>query len=122
MTDDVSASQQVAWLLEAKVKSGQREALEGLLREAIEATSEDPNALNYEFFMDGDELHVFEKYTDSAATLAHLGWFGENIAERFLDMVDLSRFTVYGSPSDDVRGVLDQMGATYLEAFGGFAR
>ena len=122
MIDDISASEQIAWVFETKIRAGQRPAVEALIKEAIAATRADPKAINYEFFLDGDVLHVFEKYADSAATSAHLAWFGENIADRFHSIADITRFTVYGSPSDDVRRILDSMGATYLEAFGGFAR
>lgn len=122
MFDDIADSQQIAWVLETKIHAGKRPEVESLIEEAITATRKDPAAINYEFFMDGDVLHVFEKYADSPATLAHLAWFGENIADRFLSNADITRMTVYGSPSDEVREILDSMGATYQEAVGGFAR
>lgn len=122
MDSTIVGSPQISWVLETKVKAGEWPAVEMLMAEAIEATKADPNAINYEFFADGDTLHVYEKYADSPATLAHLAWFGEKIAQRFLSIADITRFTVYGSPSDEVREVLDSMGATYQEAVGGFAR
>lgn len=121
MTDDISA-EQVAWVFETKIHPGERPAVEALIKEAIEDTRTDPKAINYEFFLQGDNLHVYEKYADSPATLAHLAWFGENMAARFLSVADITGLTVYGSPSDAVREVLDSMGAAYLDAFGGFAR
>lgn len=66
--------------------------------------------------------HICEKYSDSAAALAHLGNFGANVAERFLELFAPTSFHVYGEPSDEVRGVLDGFGAVYLGPLGGFAR
>jgi hypothetical protein len=37
-------------------------------------------------------------------------------------MVERQRFTVYGTPSDELRGILDGFGATYMAPFGGFSR
>jgi hypothetical protein len=54
--------------------------------------------------------------------MIHLGAFGSKFAERFLSCVEPTGFSVYGDPSDDVRGVLDGFGAVYLGPFGGFAR
>jgi hypothetical protein len=36
-------------------------------------------------------------------------------------MVERTRFTVFGTPSDELRGVLDGLGATYMRPFGDFA-
>ena len=40
--------------------------------------------------------------------------------ERFASMVDRIRFTVFGNPSDELKGLLDGFGATYLRPFGNF--
>ncbi len=71
---------------------------------------------------DGGACHIYERYADSAATMAHLNTFGSRFAERFLACVEPTGFYVYGAPSDEVRSVLDGFGATYLGGFGGFAR
>lgn len=122
MNDDIAGSEQIAWVLETKIKAGERPAVEALIKEAVEATQTEPGAINYEFFMGGDVLHVYEKYADSAATASHLTWFNDTIAERFLASAEVTRLTVYGSPDDGVREVLDSMGATYQDAYAGFAR
>jgi hypothetical protein len=36
-------------------------------------------------------------------------------------MVDRTRFTVFGNPSDELRELLDGFGATYLRPFDDFA-
>ena len=54
--------------------------------------------------------------------MLHLGWFGENYADRILAIAEVTRFTVYGNPSDQVKEVLNNFGAVYMAPFGGFAR
>lgn len=122
MTTDIAIAEQVSWVLEATVKAGAKAELDTVIQDCIKATAEDPNAVNYEFYLADETLHVFERYTDSAATLAHLAWFGEHMVGRFMAAVDVTKLTVYGSPAADVRAALDAMGAVYLEPFGGFSR
>jgi hypothetical protein len=47
--------------------------------------------------------------------------FGKNFAAGFLKMVDRTRFTVFGNPSDESKSLLDEFGAIYLKPFGDFA-
>ena len=70
---------------------------------------------------DGSAIHICERYADSAATMEHLGNFGANFAERFLGCFTPTAIYVYGDPSDEVPGVLDGFGATYMGSLGGFA-
>jgi hypothetical protein len=85
---------------------------------------QEPGVLGYERYVSGDGtvVHALERFADSAAAAAHLRAFGERFAGRFLGMVERRRFTVYGSPSAEVRAVLDGFGATYLGPLGGFQR
>ena len=56
-------------------------------------------------------------YTGSAAAIAHLQRFTKNFGGRFMTMVERTHFTVFGNPGDELRGLLDQFGATYLAPF-----
>jgi hypothetical protein len=89
----------------------------------VEATRGEPGVLSYERFVsaDGTVVHVYERYADSAAAVAHLRIFGRRFGGRFMGMVDRTRFTVYGTPSAELRGMLDGFGARYLAPFGGFS-
>lgn len=112
-------------LLEFAIKDGQLDTFKSLIKEMIEATqSNEPGALNYEYFLDagGKAGQVYERYTDSAATMTHLGTFGEKFAERFLAVLEPTRFFVYGNPNDEVRAGLEPFGPVYMEQVGGFAR
>jgi quinol monooxygenase YgiN len=114
----------VSWVLEVAVKPGQLENFRALMQEMVASTRAEPGALGYEWFIgdDGRAVHLFERYADSAATLTHLANFGEQFAGRFLAAVDPTRFTVMGSPSNEVRAALSGFGPTFLRPFGGFTR
>ena len=111
-----------SWVLQVAPKPGKLDEFTSLMGEMVESTSNEPGAVAYEWFVsdDGSQIHIYKRYADSDATLAHLGAFGENFAERFLGAVDPTGFTVYGSPSDALREGLAALGPTYLGPFGGF--
>ena len=44
--------------------------------------------------------------------------FAEKFAEHFLSMADHKRFTVYGTPSPELKELLDGFSASYLRPFG----
>jgi hypothetical protein len=48
--------------------------------------------------------------------------FAEQFGERFANLITRKRFTVFGSPSDELRSILDGFDAMYLARFAGFAR
>jgi quinol monooxygenase YgiN len=117
-------SNAVSWVLELAVKDGQLDTFKALAQEMSEATQDEPGATHYEWYIDadGNNIHIFERYADSAATLIHLGNFGAKFAERFMACVDPTRFMVYGDPSAEVRGAVAGLGAAHMTQFVGFAR
>jgi quinol monooxygenase YgiN len=114
----------VSWVFEVAIKPGQLEAFEALVCQMVESTRSESGALVFEWYVSGDGSvgQIYERYADSAATLIHLHAFGEKFAARLMAAVDPTRFTVLGTPSDDVRGALSGFGPTYLRPVGGFAR
>jgi len=114
----------VSWVVEISVKPGQLEVFRALMTDMVASTREEPGALSYRWFVsdDGSTVHIYERYADSAATVTHLQNFGANFAERFLAAATPTRFTVYGTPSAEVKEGLNALGATYLGPFGGFVR
>jgi len=115
---------EVSWQVELAVKPGQLDNFRALTGEMVESTKREPGALIYERFVseDGKGVYVYERYADSAAAVAHLQAFGRIYGERFAKMVERRRFTVFGTPSDELKGILDGFGATYLGPFAGFSR
>jgi hypothetical protein len=66
-------------------------------------------------------VHVYERYVDAAAAVAHLRMFQKQFGGRFIGLVDRTRFTVYRTLSAELRGRLDGFGAMSIVLFGVFA-
>ena len=117
-------SDTISWNLRLDVQEGRLDDVRSLMDEMVEATREENGTIGYEWFLsdDGTTCHICERYEDSAAALVHLGNFAAKFMERFLDRLQPTSLTVYGSPSDEARSALDGFGATYLGPLGGFSR
>ena len=116
--------ERISWQVELRVKPGQLGALRALTGEMVDSTKSEAGTLIYERFVsnDGQVVHVVERYIDSAAAVAHLKAFGSLYGERLANLVDRKRFAVFGTPSLELKEILDQFGATYFAPFGGFSR
>jgi quinol monooxygenase YgiN len=115
----------VFWILEANIKAGQLDELKTLMHEMVAGTQRDePGALNYEWFIanDGSVLHLYERYADSAAVMAHARNFAQKYAQRFSTYLTITKMTMYGNPSAEVRAYFSTRGAIYLSFSDGFAR
>jgi quinol monooxygenase YgiN len=115
---------QVSWLVEVEVKPGELEAFKQLVADMVESTSPEPGTLSYEWFIsdDGKLVHIYERYADSEALLAHFQGFLDKFADRFSASVDLKRFAVYGEPSAEAREALAPLNPIFLGTLGGFVR
>jgi len=115
-------SDEVAWRAELEVKSDQVASLLALTDKMVQAASLEIGCLSYQRFIspDGKSVHVYERYLNSGAALAHLKGFFEKFAASFAAMVDRKTFTVYGAPDSELRKMLDQFSPQYLRPFGNF--
>ena len=113
--------EEIFWHVELRVKSGQRN-FRTLTGEMVAATRREPGVLSYQRFVSEDDtvVHVYERYADSAAAVAHLESFAKQFADRFSAMVERKNFTVFGYPSAELKAVLDRFNAVYLKPFGDF--
>ena len=115
----------VFWIVEVEVKDGELDKLRDLMSEMVEATqSNEPGTLNYEWAIseDSKNCHIFERYVDSAAALIHLGTFNDKYAERFMALVDLKHFVVYGHPNNELKETFAGSDAVFMSPLGGFSR
>ena len=118
-------SENIFWVLVTKIKEGELQNLKTLMKEMNEYTeSNEPDALAYEWFISGDEkyCHLFEHYKDSAATIIHMKSFMKNFGKRFMSILEVKSYTIYGKPSDELKSMLDPMGVIYMEPLGGYTR
>ncbi len=116
-------SGQVSWRVELAVKPGQLNNFRTLTNEMVQSTRRESGVLSYERFVseDGEYIHAHEQFADSAAALAHLETFERAFRDRFLRLVERRRFVVFGTPTKELRRVLDRLGALYLRPFGDIA-
>ena len=72
-------SNHISWHVELQVKPGQLNDLRALTEQMVESTRTEPGALIYERYISDDHqiVHVFERYVDSNAAVAHLTAFGK---------------------------------------------
>ena len=114
----------IYWLVELQIQDGQSDNFKSLMRDMVAATeANEPGTLNYEWSAsaDGKICHIYERYVDSGAVMKHLGTFGE-FAGRFMEVFTPLRFTLYGSPSAEVKDALAAFSPTYMELSDGFSR
>ena len=115
--------ERVSWQVELAVRPGELDNFRALTREMIAYARRESGVLTYKRFIsdDGKVVYVYERYADSPSALAHLHAFRARYGARFAGMVERTRFTVFGIPSDDLKALLDGFDATYLSPFDGFS-
>jgi quinol monooxygenase YgiN len=85
----------------------------------------EPDTINYQFYLNKDETKctVFETYVNSEAALAHNnGIASQTILPNIFSLAKISRFDVYGSPSEELQKLLANFGAETFNLFAGFSR
>jgi quinol monooxygenase YgiN len=117
-------SDNVSWSIHTSVIEGRLDDARDLMSEMVESSRGEAGTIGYEWFLneDGTVCHIKDRYADSGAAMVHLGNFGHNFAERFMECFEVTAFFVYGEPNDEVRGAISDFGPVYLGTFGGFNR
>ena len=117
-------SDEISWCVELEVSPTNRAAFCELTNEMVEFAGREPRTVAYERFMSdlGSMAWLYERYADSEAAIAHLRVFAEHFSERFDALVARRTFLVLGSPTRDLRRILDRFGPTYLPRLAGFSR
>jgi quinol monooxygenase YgiN len=111
------------FVLEVSILPGQIGNFRAVAKDLIAATQQEPGTLNYEWNLSRDETscHIYERYHDSAAFMAHVQTFGK-FAERFLQACRPVRIDIYGSPGEEARAALADFHPTFYAPLGGFSR
>jgi quinol monooxygenase YgiN len=118
----MTTDQEVAWLFELELRPGRRADFQELVPEMVASTRDEAGARAYQVFENGDTVCVYERYADSDAAMNHMAIFGEKFGARFMELVSPGRFTVLGSPSQQLVDALTPIGAVVHAPVGGFAR
>jgi quinol monooxygenase YgiN len=119
-----TADPEVVWLYELAVKPGGVDSFRALMAELVESARAQTGTLTYEWSLsaDGRVAHVYERYEDAAATLAHLAGFRDRFAQRFRESADPTRLVVYGNPEEAVKEALAGLRPTFMTPLDGFDR
>jgi quinol monooxygenase YgiN len=111
---------------EFTIEQGKIEEYKKLIQEMsrmVEAN--EPDTINYQFYLNKDETKciVHETYANSEVALAHNnGIASQTILPKIFNLAKISRFDVYGNPSEELQKLLASFGAQTYNLFAGFSR
>ena len=116
-------STSVHWVIELKIAKDQRAVFQAFADEAVASARKESGTLGYDWNIadDGETVNIYECFKDSEAVLAHMENFGK-LRDRFRTMITPVSFTMYGSPSAEVREALASRGVRYFKPIAGFIR
>ena len=111
---------------EFEIKEGKIEEYKRLVKEmSMMVKANEPETLTYQFYLNQDNTKciVHEKYSNSEAVFAHAnGVASQTILPKIFDVARISKFDVYGDPSEEVQKVLANFSAQIYNLFAGFSR
>jgi quinol monooxygenase YgiN len=117
---------QIHFRVEFIIDEGKIEGYKKLILEMSRIVEEnEPSATNYEFYLSKDETKciVHETYANSEAALAHNNSVAsQTILPKIFDVAKVTRFDVYGNPSEELQKLLARFGAQTYNLFVGFHR
>jgi len=115
-------SEQVYWVLTVTVD--QMDKFTPLIPKLVAATEKEPGALQFECNIGDDQKTVdfFERYTDSKAALFHQTESFAPNSKEFFAAARLTRWVIYGTPSDEFKKANADFHPIYLTLFDGFVR
>ena len=113
----------ISWVFEAAIKPDGLDDYRALAQE-ISADNEaaEPGQTIFEWFIDDHDVHIYERYVDSAAAVSHVQRFVANFAGRFLSLCTPTRMSVYGEPSDELKEAIAGFNPRYLGPVAGHAK
>jgi quinol monooxygenase YgiN len=111
---------------EFTIEQGKIEEYKKLIQEmSIMVEANEPDTINYQFYLNKDETKciVLETYVNSEAAFAHNdGIASQTILPKIFSLAKISRFDVYGDPSEELQKLLTSFGAETYNLFAGFSR
>jgi quinol monooxygenase YgiN len=118
---------QIHFRAEFTIEEGKIEEYKELVQDmsrVVEAN--EPDTIDYQFYLNRDDetkCIVHETYANSEAVLAHnTGVASQTILPKIFSVSRISRFDVYGNPSEELRKVLTSFSPQFYNLFAGFSR
>ena len=115
-------SEQVYWVFAVTVD--QMDKFTPLIPKLVAATEKEPGALQFECSVGDDRKTVdfFERYADSKAALFHQAASFAPSSKEFFAVAKLTRWVIYGRPSDEFKKANADFHPIYMTTFDGFIR
>ena len=115
---------QIHLRVEFTIEEGKIEEYKKLIQDMSRLVEDnEPDTINYQFYLNNDETKciVNETYTNSEAVLAHFtGVASQTILPKIFSVATISRFDVYGNPSEELQKVLASFNPQTYNLFAGF--
>jgi quinol monooxygenase YgiN len=120
----MSKSRSVHYTIQFDVTDGNMGEFESLADKAIATVEADePDCVAYRWDLNGSSVRLFERFTDEAAMMAHLGGsVATDIFPKLMAIAPVSRFDIHGDVSDEARAALEAFGGTIYTCWKGFDR
>jgi len=120
------AQNQIRFRLELTIESSKIAECKKLVQDMVKVVeANEPDAINYEYYLNNAETScvIIEAYKNSEAALAHLkGVASQTILPKIFNISRITRFDVYGDPSEELQKVLTTFGVQLYKLFAGFSR
>ena len=102
----------------------QMDKFKPLVPKLVAATAKEPGALQFEFNIGDDQktVDIFERYADSKAALFHQTASFAPHSEEFFAVAKLTRWVIYGTPSDEFKKANADFHPIYMTTSDGFVR
>jgi quinol monooxygenase YgiN len=101
---------QIQFRAEFTIKDGKMEEYKKLVQDMSKVVeANEPDTIGYQFYLNSSETKciVYETYTNSEAVFAHMNSVAsQTILPKIFNVSYISRFEVYGNPSEELQKVL----------------
>ena len=117
---------QIHFRAEFTIEEGKIEEYKELVQDMSRVVeAHEPDTIDYQFYLNRDDetkCIVHETYANSEAVLAHnTGVASQTILPKIFSVSRISRFDVYGNPSEELRKVLTSFSPQFYNLFAGFS-
>ena len=117
---------QIEFRAEFTIQEGKIEEYKRLVQDMSKLVkAHEPGTIGYKFYLNSSETKciVSEIYANSEAVFAHRnGVASQTILPRIFNVSRISRFEVYGNPSEELQKVLTSFSPETYNLFAGFSR
>jgi hypothetical protein len=118
------AQNEIRFRLELTIESSKIAECKKLVQDMVKVVeANEPDAINYEYYLNNAETSCVIIEAQSEAALAHLkGVASQTILSKIFNISRITRFDVYGDPSKELQKVLTTFGVQLYRLFAGFNR